>query len=161
MVINGIGELHLRLVLEKLKNRGLHVDTKPPKIAYRETIQHQSRGPSPPQETDRRRGPVRRSLSPHRAAGTRRGFRIRRRSLRRHHPRPIHPRRRKRRARRARSGRDRRLSAAGCARHRLRRQASSGRQQGSRLPNRRQIRLHETRSSRPSPCCSSRSSTWK
>ena len=33
-----MGELHLRLVLEKLKNRGLHVDTKPPKIAYRETI---------------------------------------------------------------------------------------------------------------------------
>jgi elongation factor G len=38
VVINGIGELHLRLVLEKLSNRGLHVDTKPPKIAYRETI---------------------------------------------------------------------------------------------------------------------------
>src|ERR671920_130224 len=37
VVINGIGELHLRLVLEKLANRGLHVDTKPPKIAYRET----------------------------------------------------------------------------------------------------------------------------
>jgi elongation factor G len=38
VVINGIGELHLRLILEKLSNRGLHVDTKPPKIAYRETI---------------------------------------------------------------------------------------------------------------------------
>jgi elongation factor G len=38
VVINGLGELHLRLVLEKLANRGLHVDTKPPKIAYRETI---------------------------------------------------------------------------------------------------------------------------
>jgi elongation factor G len=38
VVINGIGELHLRLILEKLANRGLHVDTKPPKIAYRETI---------------------------------------------------------------------------------------------------------------------------
>ena len=38
MVIQGLGELHLRLILEKLKNRGLHVDTKPPKIAYRETI---------------------------------------------------------------------------------------------------------------------------
>jgi elongation factor G len=38
MVVNGLGELHLRLVLEKLKNRGLQVDTKPPKIAYRETI---------------------------------------------------------------------------------------------------------------------------
>jgi elongation factor G len=38
VVISGIGELHLRLVLERLRNRGLHVDTKPPKIAYRETI---------------------------------------------------------------------------------------------------------------------------
>jgi elongation factor G len=38
VVISGIGELHLRLALEKLANRGLHVDTKPPKIAYRETI---------------------------------------------------------------------------------------------------------------------------
>lgn len=38
MVIRGLGELHLRLVLEKLKNRGLEVDTKQPKIAYRETI---------------------------------------------------------------------------------------------------------------------------
>jgi len=39
IVINGLGELHLRLILEKLKNRGVQVDTKPPKIAYRETIQ--------------------------------------------------------------------------------------------------------------------------
>src|SRR2546421_2542963 len=38
MVIHGIGELHLRLVLERLKNRGIDVDTKPPKIAYKETI---------------------------------------------------------------------------------------------------------------------------
>ncbi|MGA2584186.1 MAG: elongation factor G [Tepidisphaeraceae bacterium] len=38
VVINGLGELHLRLLLEKMANRGLHVDTKPPKIAYRETI---------------------------------------------------------------------------------------------------------------------------
>ena len=44
VVINGIGELHLRLVLEKLANRGLHVDTKPPKIAYRETISANAEG---------------------------------------------------------------------------------------------------------------------
>ncbi len=44
VVINGLGELHLRLVLEKLANRGLHVDTKPPKIAYRETIQLTAEG---------------------------------------------------------------------------------------------------------------------
>jgi elongation factor G len=38
MVVYGLGELHLRLVLERLKNRGIEVDTKPPKIAYKETI---------------------------------------------------------------------------------------------------------------------------
>jgi elongation factor G len=44
VVINGLGELHLRLVLERMKNRGLQVDTKPPKIAYRETIQSKAEG---------------------------------------------------------------------------------------------------------------------
>ncbi|MBA3273391.1 MAG: elongation factor G, partial [Chthoniobacterales bacterium] len=44
VVVNGIGELHLRLLLERLKNRGLHVDTKPPKIAYKETILHSAEG---------------------------------------------------------------------------------------------------------------------
>ena len=44
VVINGLGELHIRLILEKLANRGLHVDTKPPKIAYRETISNNAEG---------------------------------------------------------------------------------------------------------------------
>jgi len=44
VVINGLGELHLRLVLERLEHRGLHVDTKPPKIAYRETILQKAEG---------------------------------------------------------------------------------------------------------------------
>ncbi len=44
MVIRGLGELHLRLILEKLKNRGLEVETKQPKIAYRETITTQADG---------------------------------------------------------------------------------------------------------------------
>lgn len=38
-VISGIGDLHLRLMLTKMKDRfDLEVDTKPPKIPYRETI---------------------------------------------------------------------------------------------------------------------------
>jgi elongation factor G len=38
-VLRGIGELHLRVVLEKMKNRyNAEVDTHPPSIAYRETI---------------------------------------------------------------------------------------------------------------------------
>lgn len=44
VVINGIGELHLRLILERMKTRGLQVDTKPPKIAYRETITSNAEG---------------------------------------------------------------------------------------------------------------------
>jgi len=39
-VIHGLGELHLRVMLEKLKDRyHIEVDTAPPKIAYRETVQ--------------------------------------------------------------------------------------------------------------------------
>jgi len=39
IVIHGVGELHLRVTLEKMKNRfNLEVTTKPPKIAYKETI---------------------------------------------------------------------------------------------------------------------------
>lgn len=44
LVISGLGELHLRLVLERLKNRGLEVETKPPKIAYKETITTKAEG---------------------------------------------------------------------------------------------------------------------
>jgi elongation factor G len=45
LVINGIGELHLRVMLEKMKNRfNLEVITKPPKIPYRETIQAKAEG---------------------------------------------------------------------------------------------------------------------
>lgn len=38
LVIHGLGELHLRLVLERLENLGVQVEVKPPKIAYHETI---------------------------------------------------------------------------------------------------------------------------
>jgi elongation factor G len=44
-VIHGVGELHLRIMLEKIKHRdNVEVDTKPPKIAYRETIQSKAEG---------------------------------------------------------------------------------------------------------------------
>ncbi|MEX0775672.1 MAG: elongation factor G [Phycisphaeraceae bacterium] len=44
-VIYGLGELHLRIVLERMKNRyRIEVDTKVPKIAYRETIQAKAEG---------------------------------------------------------------------------------------------------------------------
>ncbi len=38
-VVSGIGDLHLRVMLEKMATRfNMHVDTKPPKIPYRESI---------------------------------------------------------------------------------------------------------------------------
>ena len=44
-VIRGLGDLHLRVVLEKMKNRfNVEVDTRPPKIAYRETIGGKAEG---------------------------------------------------------------------------------------------------------------------
>ena len=44
-VVHGMGELHLRVVLEKLKNRyNVEVETRPPKIAYLETITAKAEG---------------------------------------------------------------------------------------------------------------------
>lgn len=44
-VIRGLGELHLRVMLERMKNRfNCEVDTTPPKIAYRETIGAKAEG---------------------------------------------------------------------------------------------------------------------
>jgi elongation factor G len=44
-VIRGLGELHLRIILEKLKNTyNVEVETRPPKIAYWETITAKAEG---------------------------------------------------------------------------------------------------------------------
>lgn len=43
-VIRGMGELHLRVILEKLKHAGIEVLTSPPKIAYKETITIKANG---------------------------------------------------------------------------------------------------------------------
>jgi len=45
LVISGLGDLHLRVMLEKLEKRyKLSVNTKEPKIPYRETITLKARG---------------------------------------------------------------------------------------------------------------------
>jgi len=45
MVVRGLGEQHLRIKLRMLKDRyGVEVDTKPPKIAYKETISSKAEG---------------------------------------------------------------------------------------------------------------------
>jgi len=44
-IINGMGDMHLRLVLDRLKSKyNVEVETKPPKIAYRETISINAEG---------------------------------------------------------------------------------------------------------------------
>jgi elongation factor G len=44
-VIRGLGELHLRVMLERMKERyGVEVSTRPPRIAYRETVSAKSDG---------------------------------------------------------------------------------------------------------------------
>ncbi|MFG0250942.1 MAG: elongation factor G [Phycisphaeraceae bacterium JB051] len=44
-VMYGLGQLHLRIVLEKMKERfNVEVDTEPPKIAYKETVQGKAEG---------------------------------------------------------------------------------------------------------------------
>ena len=44
-VIRGLGDLHLRMVLEKMRERhNVEVATRPPKIAYRETIRKMAEG---------------------------------------------------------------------------------------------------------------------
>jgi elongation factor G len=44
-VLRGLGELHLRTMVERMKERyGVEVKTRPPRIAYRETISSQAEG---------------------------------------------------------------------------------------------------------------------
>jgi len=44
-VIRGLGELHIRVMLERMKSRyNVEVDTRPPRIAYRETITRPAEG---------------------------------------------------------------------------------------------------------------------
>ena len=44
-VVRGLGDLHLRIILEQLEERfNVHVDTKPPSVAYRETISASAEG---------------------------------------------------------------------------------------------------------------------
>ena len=59
-VLRGVGDLHLRLVLERMRDEyDLDVATLPPKISYRETVTRKGRRSLPSQETDRRCRPVR------------------------------------------------------------------------------------------------------
>jgi translation elongation factor EF-G len=86
-IVYGLGELHLRVLLERLREvYKFEVNTRPPRIAYRETITAPAEGPPPPQEADRRRRAVRRGLPAHRAPAARRRVRVRRRGQGRRDP---------------------------------------------------------------------------
>ncbi len=72
MVAYGMSELHLQLLRERLKRRDkAEVETKEPKIPYRETDAGQRRGQLPAQEAIRRAGAVRRGPHPHVSAAQR------------------------------------------------------------------------------------------
>ena len=72
LVMTGMSELHLTIIRERLHRRDkLEVETKEPKIPFRETIQATGRRHVPPQEADRRPRPVRRSPHPHVPAAAR------------------------------------------------------------------------------------------
>ena len=63
-VLYGMGEFHLRVLLERMTERyGVQVKTHPPSIPYRETITAPGRGALPAQETNRRRRPIRRGVT--------------------------------------------------------------------------------------------------
>jgi len=86
-IVYGLGELHLRVLLERLREvYRFEVNTRPPRHCLSRDGDGERRRPSPPQETDRRRGPVRRGVPAHRAAGARHRLRVRRPGQRRRDP---------------------------------------------------------------------------
>ena len=159
-VIRGLSDLHLRINLDRLKEKyGVEVELAPAAHRLSRNHRRQGRRPSPAQEADRRRRPVRRGVPAHRTAAARQRLRIRRRGQGRDHSGPVPARRRKRRAPGAARRRGRRVSDAGRARDRLRRQAPRGRQQGGRVRRRRQEGLPRRHRQGRAAACSSRSST--
>ena len=158
-VLRALGDLHLRSVLERMASQfKLEVDTRPPRIPYRETITGAGGGVPPPQEADGRRRAVRRGLAARRAARARRRLRVPRPDQGRRDPAPVHAGGAEGRRAGARHRRDRRLSAAGRARRRATTASTTRwtrRKSRSSPPARRRS---STRSRRRGPSCSSRSS---
>ena len=133
-VISGLGDLHMRYILDRLQAQyHVEVTTKPPRIPYRETITAKAEGHHRHKKQTGgagQFGEVFLRVEPL-ARGT--GFRVRGRGERRRHPVAVHARGRKGRAPGARRRPDRRISGAGCACDRLRRQTPRGGFEGGRL----------------------------
>ena len=138
-VLRALGDLHLRSILERMSNQfKLEIDTRPPRIPYRETIMGKADGFHRHKKQTGRRRPVRRGVAQGRAARARRRLRVPRPDQGRRHSAPVPAGGAEGRRAGAGHRRHRRLPDAGRARHRLRRQAPSGRLEGSRVRLRRQ-----------------------
>ena len=153
-VIYGLGELHLRMLLERmseaLRLRGRRRGRRA--IAYRETITAPGRRPPPPQEADRRRRPVRRGVPARRAAArAAAGFEFVDEVKGGAIPGQFIPAVEKGVRQVLADGALAGYPAAGRARHRLRRQAPRGRLEGGRVRLRRAARRSSMRCRRRSP----------
>ena len=92
-VLRGLGELHLRSVFERMPSQfKLEIDTRPPRIPYRETVTAKAEGHHRHKKQTGGAGPVRRGVPARRAAAAGRRLRVRRPGQGGHHPEPVHPR---------------------------------------------------------------------
>ena len=149
-VVYGLGELHLRTLLERMTEvYKCEVNTRPPRIAYRETITAPAEGHHRHKKQSGGAGQFGEVYLQHRAAAARRRLRVRRPGQGRHHPHAVHPGGREGRAPGARCRRGGRLPGQGRARDRLRRQVAQRRLEGHRLRDGRPQGLHRRRAEGP------------
>ncbi len=133
-VLYGMGELHLRVLLERMTERyGVHIKTHPPSIPYRETVVQPADGHCRHKKQTGGAGQFGEVYLRVEALPRGTGFEFEDEVVGGAIPGSVHSGRGERRAPGARRRCDRRLSAAGHPRHRLRRQAPRGRFQGSRV----------------------------